>query len=134
MKSVLRTASGVVAGMVLALALVVAVEWFSGMVHPFPANFDGNIPAHVRRYPHWVLGVVALAWSATSAASTWVASRLGSRVAGYIVALLLAWGLIFNLTKLPYTLWFKLVMFTAFPVACVVGVKYGKRPSPPAGG
>jgi hypothetical protein len=113
--------------MALALALVVAVELFSSVVHPFPPDFNGNIGEHVRRYPHWVLGVVVLAWGATSTAATWVASRVGGRLAGIVVALLLAWALIFNLTMLPYATWFKTAMFSAFPIACLLGIRYGRR-------
>lgn len=133
MKSALRTLFAIVLGMALALALVVAVELFSNVVHPYPADFNGNMREHVRRYPHWVLGVVVLAYAATSTAATWVASRVGNRLAGSVVALLLAWGLIFNLTMLPYTMWFKVVMFSAFPIACLLGIRYTKRlPSPVA--
>jgi hypothetical protein len=28
---------------------------------------------------------------------------------------------------LPYATWFKVAMFTAFPVACLIGVGYGRR-------
>lgn len=133
MKFAIRTLFAVVVGMALALALVIAVEAFSAVVHPIPADFNGNMREHVRRYPHWVLGVVVLAWGATATAATWVASRVGNRLAGSIVALLLAWALIFNLTMLPYTMWFKIVMFSVFPVACLLGIGYGKRsPSPGA--
>ena len=133
MKFGIRTLFAVVVGMALALALVVAVELFSAVVHPIPADFNGNMGEHVRRYPHWVLGVVVLAWGATSTAATWVASRVGNRLAGSVVALLLAWALIFNLTMLPYTMWFKVVMFSVFPVACLLGIWHGKRfPSPVA--
>jgi MFS family permease len=126
MKSAGRILLGIVAGMGMALALVVAVEWFSSVVHPFPANFNGNIPEHVRHYPDWVLGAVVLAWGATIAVATWVAS-------GIVVSLLLAWALISNLTMLPYTMWFKVAMLCAFPVACLLGVRYGRRiPSPVA--
>jgi hypothetical protein len=119
--------------MTLAFALVVAVEFFSSIVHPFPAGFDGNIPAHVRRYPHWVLGVVVLMWGATAAAATWVASRIGGRLAGALVTLLLASALAFNLSMLPYVMWFKVAMPAAFFVACLLGIRYGTRaPSPAA--
>lgn len=104
MKSALRTLFAIVLGMALALTLVVAVESFSNIVHPYPADFNGNMGEHVRRYPHWVLGVVVMAYGATSTAATWVASRVGNRLAGSVAALLLASGLIFNLTKLPYTM------------------------------
>ena len=133
MKSVGRTLPAVVAGMALAFALVVAVEMFSAAVHPFPADFNGNIAEHVRRYPDWVLGVVVLAWGATAAAATWGASRIGGRLAGLLVALLLALALVFNLTQLPYPTWFKIVMPAAFAAACLLGIRYGRRaPSPGA--
>jgi hypothetical protein len=129
MKSAVRTLFAVVVGMALAFALVVAVEVFGAIVHPIPADFTGTMGEHVRRYPHWVLGVAALAWAATATAATWVASRLGTRLAGTVVALLLAWALVFNLTMLPYTLWFKVVMFSVFPIASILGIQYGMRRS-----
>jgi hypothetical protein len=135
MKSAGRILLAVVAGMALAFVLVVAVELFSAVVHPLPADFDGNIPEHVRRYPQWVLGVAALMWAATAAAATWVAARIGGRLAGAVVALLLASALVFNLSLLPYTMWFKIAMPAAFAAACLLGVKSGRRaPSPAAGG
>jgi hypothetical protein len=132
MKIVARTVLAIAAGMALALALAVAVEFFSSIVHPFPPNFDGNVAGHVRRYPAWILGVVVLAWGGTAAAATWAASRIGGLPAGIIVALLLAWALVFNLSMLPYAMWFKAAMLCAFPIACVAGVRYGRRVPPPA--
>jgi hypothetical protein len=123
----MTTLLAVVSGMALALALVAGVEVFSAAVHPMPADLQENIPEHVRRYPHWVLGVVVLAWGATSTAATWVASRIGSRLAGTIVALLLAWALVYNVTQLPYTMWFKIVMLGVFPIACLLGIAFGAR-------
>ena len=127
MKSAVRTVLAVVAGMALAFALVVAVELFSSVVHPFPADFDGNIPAHVRRYPGWVLAVAGLMWGAAAAAATWVASRIGGRLAGALVTLLLAAALAFNLSMLPYVMWFKIAMPAAFFVACLLGIRTGTR-------
>jgi hypothetical protein len=127
MKSTVRALLAVVAGMLVAFALVVAVEWFSSIVHPFPPDFDGNIPEHVRRYPGWILGVVVPMWGATAAAATWVASRIGGRLAGALVTLLLASALAFNLSMLPYAMWFKIAMPAAFFVACLLGIRDGVR-------
>ncbi len=127
MRFAVVTLLAVVLGMALALALVAGVELFSAVVHPIPAELQGNIPEHVRRYPHWVLGVVVLAWGATSTAATWVASRVGNRLAGTIVTLLLASALVFNVTQLPYTTWFKVVMIGVFPIACLLGITSGTR-------
>ncbi len=134
MKSAVRTLLAVVAGMALAFALVVAVEMFSAVVHPFPPGFDpnapGSIPEHVRRYPGWVLAVAGLMWGATAAAATWVASRIGGRLAGAVVTLLLAAALAFNLSMLPYVMWFKIAMPATFFVACLIGIRTGARSRP----
>jgi hypothetical protein len=125
--NMLRIVLGIATGMVVAFALVLGVEWFSSIVHPFPPDFDGNIPEHVKRYPGWVLGLVVPAWGAAAAAATSVASRVGGRAAGVVVVTLLAWGLTFNLTKLPYAIWFKVAMACAFPAACLLGLRRDKR-------
>lgn len=127
MKTAGRALLGIVAGMAVAFALVVAVEMFSAVVHPYPPGFNGDIPAHVKRYPAWVLAVVVPMWGFAAAAATWVATRLGNQAAGIIVALLLAWALIFNVTQLPYPLWFKAAMLAAFPVFCYLGIRCGRR-------
>ena len=132
MRDGLRTVLAVVAGMALAFVLVVAVEMFSAVVHPFPPGLDpdapGSIPEHVRRYPGWILAVCGLMWGATAAAATWVASRIGGRLAGAVVTLLLAAALAFNLSMLPYVMWFKIAMPAAFFVACLIGIRSGARP------
>lgn len=129
MKAAGRALLGIVAGMAVAFALVVAVEMFSAVVHPYPPDFDGDIPAHVKRYPAWVLAVVVPMWGLAAAAATWVATRSSNQMAGIIVALLLAWALIFNVTHLPYPLWFKVGMLAAFPLFCLLGVRCGGGPT-----
>jgi len=125
MKYAGRTLLAVVAGMALAFVLVVGVEFFSSIVHPLPPDLHGNIPEHVRRYQNWVLAIVVLMWGATSAVATWTASKLSDRLAGIFVAFFLEWALVFNLTKLPYVAWFKFAMFVAFPIACLLGIRFG---------
>jgi len=131
MKSALISLLGVVIAMALAFVLVIGVELFSAAVYPVPAELQDNIPEHVRRYPTWILAVVVPLWGATAGAATWVASRLGGRTAGALVALLLALALGFNLAMLPYAAWFKVVMPVAFALACLIGVRSGARHRPP---
>jgi hypothetical protein len=66
-------------------------------------------------------------WGATAAAATGLASRIGGRLAGAIVTLLLAAALAFNLSMLPYVMWFKIAMPAAFFVACLAGIRLGRR-------
>jgi hypothetical protein len=121
--------------MALAFVLVMAVEFFSAVVHPVPPGFTGSMDEmcqHVARYPHWILGVVVLAWSATAFVSVWAATRIGSRSAGIAVILILTLSIVFNISMLPYAMWFKVVMLSCFPVACYLGVIRGAPMSKPA--
>jgi len=114
MKSAVRTLLAVVAGMALAFALVVAVEFFSAVVHPFPAKLRRNIPEHVRRYPDWVLAGrgADVGWRPPLPLPGW-RRESGGRLAGAIVTLLLASALAFNLSMLPYVMWFKMSRWPA---------------------
>ena len=141
MKALLRNVFSVVAGMVLAVVLAIVVELFSAVVHPVPSGFTGSMDEmcqHVARYPHWVLGVVVVAWSAIAFVSTWIASRIGNRTAGLVVALLLTLAVSCNVISLPYPIWFKIVMLACFPVGCYLGIRQAifkntdPIPNPPA--
>jgi hypothetical protein len=136
MKSVLRCILGVVAGLGLAFVLVVALELFSAVVHPVPADFTETmeeICEHVARYPDWVLGIAVIAWSATTFVSIWVARRIGYRTGGLLVALVLAVAIVFNITMLPYALWFKVVMLSCFAIAGYLGFSRGAAVKSPKG-
>jgi len=104
---------GFLAGVVTALALVIGVEVFSNVVHPFPADFDQSheqVCEHVRRYPGWVLAVVIPLWSATAGLSSWIARRLGGWIPAALVAALCLAAVALNLSMLPYPQWFKVLM------------------------
>ncbi|MFG0334696.1 MAG: hypothetical protein ACF8TS_15170, partial [Maioricimonas sp. JB049] len=126
MTRALRIVGGVVAGIIVALILLIAVEAFSAVVHPVPADFDGTMEQmcqHVARYPQWVLAVVVPMWGATAYVSTWAAHRIGGRAAAVFIAILLVAAVVFNVSMLPYVMWFKLVMVPvvagAAALACV---------------
>ncbi len=126
MRSLLMTIVGIVAGMILAFVLVIGVEGFSAIVHPFPLEFKGTMDEmcqHVARYPHWVLGVVVLLWGATAFLAVWVSMRIGRIAAGIVVALLLIAAVVFNVAMLPYPVWFKAVMPVAMLGACILGIR-----------
>ena len=136
MKNATRTGLGIVAGIGLAFILVIAVEAFSAVVHPIPADFRGTMDEmcqHVARYPNWVLGVVVILWSATALCGVWIAIRVGNLIAGITVTALLGIAIVFNVTMLPYPLWFKIVMLSCFPLGCLIGIWQANRIAKPAG-
>ena len=72
MKAAIRTVVAALVGFLAAFAFVMAAEFFSAVVHPFPPDFKGTreeICRHVERYPPWVLAAVVPIWAAAVAAS-----------------------------------------------------------------
>ena len=113
MISLFRVLLGITAGVLTIFFLVMAVEIFSAVVHPLPDDFDNSPEAmcqHVAHYPDWVLGIVVLLWGSAAFSGVWLAQKAGSYGASTVVAVLLLAALGFNLSMLPYTPWFKVVM------------------------
>jgi len=96
----------------VAFVLVIAVEFFGAVVHPLPEDFGGTMEEmcqHVERYPQWVLALVVPAWAVTAFVGTWTARKMGNLCSFAFVGLLLLAALMFNISKLPYPMWFKIV-------------------------
>jgi hypothetical protein len=132
MGTALRTVLAILAGLASALALVVAVEAASAVVHPTPPDFTGTkeeMCEHVARYPQWVLAAVVVLWNLTGLVGVVVATQVGNRTAGFIVGTLLYAALSANVVMLPYPMWFKLVMLVTFPPVCWWGVRRAQRAS-----
>src|SRR5262245_13950695 len=126
----LRTLAGTLVGMLVAFVLIVAVELFSNVVHPYPEGFGGTteeVCQHVERYPHWVLAVAVAAWAVTAFAGAWTAKRLGNLYSFAIVGLLLLALLVFNISHLPYPMWFMIANLIAIPAAIVAGGRLSTR-------
>lgn len=127
---IMRTVGGIAAGIAVAIALVMAVEMFSGIVHPFPEDFQGTteeICRHVERYPGWVLAIAAAAWGFTALASTWTAGMVGNRGCAMLIAVLLLAALVLNLLQLPYPMWFKLTCLILVPLGILFGFRWSLR-------
>ena len=121
------------AGLALALTLLTAVVILSELVHPTPPDSKGTMEEtceHVARYPQWVLAVAVFAWAGTAFASTWLTRRIGNRGAGAFVGLLLLAALALNVVNLPYSMWFKVVVLIAIPIAILIALRSSSRVSP----
>ena len=128
-----RVIAGCFAGMTVAFLLIIAVELFSAIVHPLPADFGGTkeeMCQHVARYPHWVLAFVVPAWGLTALVSTWTAAQIGGRGAALFIGLILMAGLLFNVSMLPYPMWFKILSVIVSGTAVLTAMRlplYGSR-------
>lgn len=130
MLTVFRYVGSIVAAILVALILLVAVELFSAVVHPLPPDFGGTkeeMCAHVERYPNWVLAAVVPAWAGTAFASTWTAGRLGNLGSALVVGALLMAASIFNISMLPYPMWFKVAVLITIPSAIAFAVYVSRR-------
>ena len=129
MRTTVRALAAVIAGMFVAFVLVVAVELFSGVVHPLPADFGGTkveMCRHVELYPQWVLAVVVPMWAAIGFVGTWTARRIGGFLPSAIVGFLLLSGLTFNVSMLPYPIWFKIATLVVIPITLVCGGRFSQ--------
>ncbi len=134
MSAIVRAVLGIVAGITLSLVLLVGVELFSAVVHPFPEGFEGTheeICDHVADYPDWILAVVVPMWGAIALLGTWVAGRLGNGFAALVLAVLLLAAVIFNIAMLPYPKWFTILQPLVILVAVHSGYRWSARPSSP---
>ncbi|QDU75993.1 hypothetical protein Pan97_30380 [Bremerella volcania] len=116
----LRSILGLIAGLAVAFVLVIAVELFSAVVHPFPEGFGGTkeeICAHVEKYPAWVLAAVVPMWALVVFCSVWVARKIGGLATSIVVGALLLVAVGFNQWMLPYPVWFEVANFVALPLA-----------------
>jgi hypothetical protein len=132
MLTFLRSVGAILTGMIVAMILLIAVELFSSVVHPLPADFDNTQEAmckHVERYPAWVLAVVVPLWAVTAFLATWIAGKLANRASALIVGALLVAAVALNVAMLPYPMWFKVVDLIAIPLAVAAGVYFSRRRS-----
>jgi hypothetical protein len=130
--AILRSIGAVVAGLVLAMVLVVAVEVLSNIVHPFPAGVaptHEEICNHVAKYPSWMLAVASVLWASTVFVSSWLATRWGTRrhpAHGILIGILLFAAAAFNMSMLPYPIWFEVVTLASFVLATFLGCMLGR--------
>lgn len=130
MQTAIRLILGVLAGLVITLALAMGVEMFSNWVYPLPQEPEMSHEAlcdHVAAYPTWVLVLVVGLWGGTAFLSVWVAGKIGHPLAAIVTGSLVLWALSFNLYKLPYTLWFKVIMPTAALMAIALAIATCRR-------
>src|SRR5262245_26565899 len=129
--SIFRSLGSVVAGLVLAFALLAAAEGYSEFAYPFPTGYDEQdfmevCKAHVAKYPTGVLAVCTAIWALAPLGGSWLATILGTRrhpAHGYVVGTLLLALAVMNMLMLPYPIWFPIVVLVTFPLLTIVGAR-----------
>ncbi|MBM89589.1 MAG: hypothetical protein CMQ41_14555 [Gammaproteobacteria bacterium] len=118
---------------------MLGVEGVSAIFHPWPAGFAGTpeeIILQVERYPAWELALLgSVGWGGTMLICVFIATRMGHNcnpLHGYGVGLILLVMVVFNLSMLPYPVWFWAMNLTILPAAVYFGtgfsIKINKGP------
>lgn len=107
--AIIRSVGSVIAGLIVALMLVIGVEGLGSILHPFPPGVDPTdmeaCKAHVAQYPTEVLALLGVVlWGLTVFVSSWLATRLGTGrhlAHGLVVGAILLAAAVFNMAMLP---------------------------------
>ena len=126
MQRIGHTIIAIIAGVVVAFALVAAIEWLGHQVYPTPAGVDLSRPeqAHdyVRNLPVGALLLVLTSWVIATFCGGIVAAAIEKgrprRAAGGVGVVVLA-VTIANLTLIPHPLWFSIAGVLSIVVAAL---------------
>jgi pimeloyl-ACP methyl ester carboxylesterase len=126
----LRHIGAVIAGLIVAFALVAGAEGIVHVLYPPPPGTNMEDFEQVKRFiatlplPAYLL--VLAGWLIGTFVAAWLAAKIARNpIAGYIVgALLLAAG-IFNAIKIPQPVWFSIASFVIYVGATIGGARAG---------
>lgn len=134
MAPVLRRSLSIVAGVVVAMAIVASVDALVRSIHPLPAGFDLSDPARMREaiasIPLSSLLLMVAGWALAAGAGAFVATRLTPDrwvLAGVIVAGLFLASTIANLALVPHPFWMWPAALIAVPVLGWAGIRAAAR-------
>ena len=106
----MRIVLGVVAGLVLAVLCVFAIETLGHALYPPPADLDATDPADLARLME-VMPVAALlfvvgGWFVGALAGAWTANAIARNpVAGWVVAGCIILGAVATMVMIPHPFW-----------------------------
>lgn len=128
----IRNILAVVAGAVVAVALVAGIDALGHRVYPLPRGVDWNDPAVVaqvvRGMPVGAFLFAVASWIVAAFAGAWLAARLApSRklVHGGVVGALMLAATIANLLMIPHPAWVILSGLAGVPLSAWLGARAG---------
>ena len=134
-----RIILGILAGVVIAGALVFAVELIVNVIAPPPADFDMSDPVDVRErvggLPMVAFALVLFAWVLGTAVGSWAAVRIGQRPVawpGLVVGAVILCGTIYNIMTIPHPIWFVGISLLAIPIVSWLGASRARARAGPS--
>ena len=139
MRQGLRTAVGVVAGIVVAWLMITLSQLLSAALYPPPPGTDLTDPAALADFintaPVTAMACVIAGYALAALSGGWVAARISlghPRLAALIVGALVLLGVILNYTMIPHPTWM-LVSGVLLPVPMAwLGTRLARRGRTPA--
>lgn len=139
MRQGLRTAVGVVAGIVVAWLMITLSQLLSAALYPPPPGTDLTDPAALADFintaPVTAMACVIAGYALAALSGGWVAARISRRhprLAALIVGALVLLGVILNYTMIPHPTWM-LVSGVLLPVPMAwLGTRLARRGRTPA--
>jgi hypothetical protein len=137
-----RIVGAILLGVVIAVALVFAIESIVGLIIPAPADFNMRDPEQVRArvagMPTWVILLVLVGWVVGTGVGSWAAVRIARTRRlwpGLVVGAIIFLSTLYNIMTIPHPIWFVAVSLIAIPIASWLGAQRGRTHAPvPAAG
>jgi glyoxylase-like metal-dependent hydrolase (beta-lactamase superfamily II) len=124
MHQMIRSALVLLAGVVVALLVVMLMDAVVGRVYPLPAGTDVNNPESFRQaiaaLPVAAFALLVVGWALAAGAGAYVAARLATQaraIHGLIVALFVLVATVANLGRIPHPTWMWPAAIILLPVA-----------------
>lgn len=128
-----RIVGGILAGVLIAVALVFVIEWVVGLIVPAPADFNMRDPEQVRArvagLPMWVILLVLAGWLIGTGLGSWAAVRIARTTRlwpGLVVGAIIFLATLYNIMTIPHPIWFVGIALIAIPIASWVGARAGR--------
>ena len=130
----MRIALGIIAGIIVMVLVVFAVEYLGQQLYPLPVGLNVLDSEAMARYietmPTQALACVALAWFLGALAGAFTADKIAHRaVAGWVVAVLVIVFALLNLFTYPHPAWMWVAGIGLPLVAAVVARRLAKTPA-----
>ncbi len=128
-----RAIGGILVGVVIAVALVFAIESVIGLIVPAPADFNMRDPEQVRArvasMPMWAILLVLVGWVVGTGLGSFAAVRIARTTRlwpGLVVGAIVFLSTLYNIMTIPHPIWFVGISLIAIPVASWLGAKRGR--------
>jgi hypothetical protein len=126
--TIARRIAAVVAGLVIAFAIVMAFELIPHHMYPPPAGMNMNDVAQVKPYvaslPATAFAIVLLGHLIGTIAGTSVAAGIArDRRAAYVLGTLLFVAGIMNAITIPQPVWFSAASFAIYVIGTLIGAR-----------